>query len=147
MKDKWLEKLSHSLVEYDSGVDMIAHGTFKGKEYRVQKFFKGYRASDVHKMLEEMKRMLWSVIEQDYSTIQVPFQDVIEALKEIEKHGGVDVRYDKLAAYYGDGEKAQTMYKHLVNMGFLRKSSDVGDLIISASLTPEARALLEGIEE
>ena len=39
MKDKWLEKLSHSLVEYDSGVDMIAHGTFKGKEYRVQKFF------------------------------------------------------------------------------------------------------------
>ena len=146
MKDNWLEKLSHTLVEYDSGVDMIAHGTFKGKEYRVQKFFKGYRASDTNKMLEEMKRMLWSIIEEDYSTIEVPFKDVIEALKEIEKHGGVDVRYDRLAVYYGDGVKAQTMYKHLVNMGYLRKSSDLGDLIIKASLTPEARALLEGIE-
>lgn len=40
MKDNWLEKLSHTLVEYDSGVDMIAHGTFKGKEYRVQKFLR-----------------------------------------------------------------------------------------------------------
>ena len=36
MRDKWLEKLTHSFVEYDSGVDMVAYGTFKGKEYRVQ---------------------------------------------------------------------------------------------------------------
>ncbi|MGE5544329.1 MAG: hypothetical protein ACM3UW_05085 [Bacillota bacterium] len=146
MTDKWLEKFTHSLVEYDSGVDMIAHGTFKGKEYRVQKFFKGYRAADTNKMLEEMKRMLWSIIEQDYSTIDVPFKDVIEALKQIEKHGGVDVRYDRLAAYYGDGEKAQAMYKRLVEMGYLRKSNDLGNVIMSASLTPEARSLLEGID-
>ena len=146
MADKWLERLTHSFVEYDSGVDMIAHGTFKGKEYRVQKFFKGYRASDANKMLEEMKRMLWSIIEQDYSTIDVPFKDVIEALKQIEMHGGVDVRYDRLAAYYGDGEKAQAMYKRLVDMGYLRKSNDLGGVIMSASMTPEARLLLEGIE-
>ncbi len=146
MTDKWLEKLTHSFVEYDSGVDMIAYGTFKGKEYRVQKFFKGYRAADANKMLEEMKRMLWSVIEQDYSTIDVPFKDVIEALKLIEKHGGVDVRYDRLAAYYGDGEKAQAMYKRLVEMGYLRKNSDFGSVIMNASLTPEARALLERVE-
>lgn len=146
MTDKWLERLTHSFVEYDSGVDMTAYGTFKGKEYRVQKFFKGYRASDTNKMLEEMKRMLWSIIEQDYSTIDVPFKDVIEALKQIEMHGGVDVRYDRLAAYYGDGEKAQAMYKRLVDMGYLRKSNDLGGVIMSASMTPEARSLLEGIE-
>ena len=146
MTDKWLEKLTHSFVEYDSGVDMIAYGTFKGKEYRVQKFFRGYRASDTNQMLEEMKRMLWSVIEQDYSTIEVPFKDVIDALKQIEKHGGVDVRYDRLAAYYGDGERAQAMYKRLAEMGYLRKSTDLGNVIMSASLTPEARSLLESIE-
>lgn len=146
MTDKWLERLTHSFVEYDSGVDMTACGTFKGKEYRVQKFFKGYRASDTNMMLEEMKRMLWSIIEQDYSTIDVPFKDVIEALKQIEMHGGVDVRYDRLAAYYGDGEKAQAMYKRLVDMGYLRKSNDLGGVIMSASMTPEARSLLEGIE-
>ncbi|MGI6549294.1 MAG: hypothetical protein ACOX4Q_04520 [Syntrophomonadales bacterium] len=146
MRDKWLEKLTHSFVEYDSGVDMVAYGTFKGKEYRVQKFFKGYRAADTNQMLEEIKRMLWSVIEQDFSTIDVPFKDVIDALKQIEKHGGVDVRYDRLAVYYGDGEKAQAMYKRLVEMGYLRKSNDLGNVIMSASLTPEARALLERFE-
>lgn len=146
MNDKWLERLTHSFVEYDSGIDMIAYGTFKGKEYKVQKFFKGYRASEVNKMLEEMKRMLWSIIEQDYSTIDVSFEEIVEALKLIEQHGGVEVRYDRLASYYGNGDKAQVMYKRLVAMGYLRKSTDLGNVIMSASLTPEARSLLERID-
>ncbi len=146
MSNQWLEKLTHSFVEYDSGVDMTAYGTFKGKEYKVQKFFKGYTASDVNLMLEEMKNMLWSLIEQDVSTIDLPFEEIMDALKVIEQHGGVEVRYDRLASYYGDVKRAQMMFKRLVEMGYLQKSTDLGEVIISASLTTEARSLLERME-
>jgi len=143
ISDKWLERFSHSFVEYDSGIDMVAYGTFKGKEYRAQKFFKGYKASDLNNMLEDMKRLLWEIIEQDHSTIEVPFEEILEALKIIDQHGGVDVRYDRLAAHYGDGQKAQAMYKRLSELGYLKRSSELGNVIMSGTLTPEAKSLLD----
>ncbi|NLV16316.1 MAG: hypothetical protein GXY50_03780 [Syntrophomonadaceae bacterium] len=146
MYDKWLEKFSHTFVEYDTGIDMNAFGTFKGKEYHVHRFFKGYKVSALDDMLAEMKRMLWAVIAQDFSTIDTPFEEVIEALQLIAKHGGVDVRYDRLASHYGDGEKAQHMYKRLIAMGYLKATTDFGSVVMSASLTSEARSLLERIE-
>lgn len=146
MYDKWLEKFSHSFVEYETGVDMNASGTFKGKEYHEHKFFKGYKVSALDDMLAEIKRMLWAIISQDFATIDTPFEEVIEALQLIEKHGGVDIRYDRLAAHYGDGEKAQHMFRRLITMGYLKATTDFDSVVMSASLTSEARSLLERIE-
>ncbi|MGE5417195.1 MAG: hypothetical protein ACM3UZ_10725 [Acidobacteriota bacterium] len=70
------------------------------------------------------------------------YDEMLEALKVIDDNGGDEVRYDKLANIYGDGNKALDMFLYLEKMGYIRRSGLPSGPPIAASLTPEGKSII-----
>ncbi|MGE5415476.1 MAG: hypothetical protein ACM3UZ_01695 [Acidobacteriota bacterium] len=147
MEDKWLDNFTYAYDETQMGVTITARGKVNGKEYKVSGEFPGKKAADIDHIREEMKKKIWLLAEKDSSNIDVPYDEVVKALRAIQALGGVDVRYDKLGDACGSYDKAQVLFKRLASMGYIKGASLPGGPIMAATLTAEGKSMVAGDAE